>query len=60
MNREQCALSVHSLINVYSAIDLLPKTGQTALHAIEKQTTWKSCLLVGGPHPETGRLVTLA
>ena len=44
---------------VHSNIDLISRSGLEALKAIEDQTLWKGTLLIGGPDPATGRLVTM-
>ncbi len=40
-------------------INRLARTAYEACKAIEEQTGWKASLLMGGPNPETGRMVTL-
>ncbi|OJT15786.1 hypothetical protein TRAPUB_4058, partial [Trametes pubescens] len=46
-------------LQMQSIIDNLPKVLQDLLKNVEKQASWKGCVLVGGPLPESGKLTVL-
>ncbi|KAL1942370.1 hypothetical protein VTO73DRAFT_6434 [Trametes versicolor] len=46
-------------VYVQSIIDNFPGTAQHFLENVEKQSSWKGCVLMGGPLPETGQFTTL-
>lgn len=45
--------------DVIRTIHRLTRTAHEACKAIEEQTGWKATMLLGGPNPETGRMVSL-
>ncbi|TBU36317.1 hypothetical protein BD309DRAFT_1073009 [Dichomitus squalens] len=46
--------------SIQGRLDALPKTLQGVLESLEQQTGWKGTIIVGGPHPETGKFAVMS
>ncbi len=54
-----CSVDMPSHRRSSRTILRLARTAFEACKAIEDQTGWKASMFLGGPNPETGRLVSL-
>ncbi|OJT12277.1 hypothetical protein TRAPUB_11176 [Trametes pubescens] len=58
-NDDVLPISHAQAVYVQSIIDNFPNMAQNFLTNVERQSSWKGCVLMGGPLPETGQFTIL-